>query len=286
MKPNPGQSSRFQSALESIDLPATWRLVPNRALFDERNTRGYPEEELLSVSIAHGVRRQQDSEERKDTSSEDKTNYKLVRTNDLVYNKMRMWQGAVGVSQYQGIVSPAYVVLKPKSNVYPYYYFYLFRTQVYISECNRYSYGLCNDMNSLRFFDFRQINSILPPMESQKLIVDFLRKNLPVFDVALASLDLIRPWTNPSEAKAVNASIAGLMSKVQEAAFQISLRERAGDRTEETSTGTENTEQMTVQELAARASGMIGEFRSALIIAAVTGKIDIREYPKRERKYD
>ena len=94
-------------------VPAHWDVLPNRALFSEVDERDYPEEQMLSVTITKGVIRQRallaDSS-KKDSSNQDKSAYKLVLLGDIVYNKMRAWQGAIGVSDHRGIVSPAYVV--------------------------------------------------------------------------------------------------------------------------------------------------------------------------------
>ena len=159
-------------------IPEHWNVLPNRAVFEERNTRGMGREELLSVTIKRGVLRQKElieSSSKKDSSNEDKSKYKLVLEGDLPYNKMRMWQGAVGVSRYRGIVSPAYIILKPRDNAYSDYYHYLLRAPEYVKESYRYSYGICDDQLSLRFKDFKVIKSIVPPIEEQKIIVHYLK---------------------------------------------------------------------------------------------------------------
>ena len=98
------------------EVPEHWEVLPNRALFAEVKDRDHPEEQMLSVTITKGVIRQQAllaGSSKKDSSNLDKSAYKLVRPGDIAYNKMRAWQGAVGVSDYQGIVSPAYVGAAP-----------------------------------------------------------------------------------------------------------------------------------------------------------------------------
>ena len=94
-------------------VPTHWEILPSRAIFEEVKERDQPEAPMLSVTIKQGVIRQMDllaDSSKKDSSNLDKSAYKLVRAGDIAYNKMRAWQGAVGVSDYQGIVSPAYVV--------------------------------------------------------------------------------------------------------------------------------------------------------------------------------
>ena len=95
------------------EVPEHWDVLPNRVLFGEVKERDHPEEPMLSVTITKGVIRQRAllaNSSKKDSSNQDKSAYKLVRLGDIAYNKMRAWQGAIGVSDYQGIVSPAYVV--------------------------------------------------------------------------------------------------------------------------------------------------------------------------------
>lgn len=171
MKPYHAYKNASLPWLERI--PAGWDALPNIALFDERIERGFISEELLSVTQDRGIIKQAESEE-KDSSNEDKSAYKKVRVGDIAYNKMRMWQGAVGHSPFEGIVSPAYIVLKPKRRINPRFYHYLFRTPAYMRESYRNSYGICDDQLSLRFFNFKRMQSIIPPIDEQDAIVKFL----------------------------------------------------------------------------------------------------------------
>lgn len=101
------QEVRFK-ADDGSDFP-DWEEKRLGDVFEERTERSVGGEELLSVTISQGVIRQSDSDKR-NNSSENKSNYKVVKKNDLAYNTMRMWQGAEGVSDFDGIVSPAYTV--------------------------------------------------------------------------------------------------------------------------------------------------------------------------------
>jgi len=170
-------------------IPEHWSFTRNIALFEERESKNHPEKELLAVTIAYGVVKQAELAElteRKNTASDDKTNYKLVKPGDLAYNKMRMWQGAIGISPYEGIVSPAYVILKAKATIDPRYFHYQFKTPGFISEAGRYSYGLCDDMNSLRFKDFKTLYSVHPPLKEQCAIADFLDHETAKIDHLIA----------------------------------------------------------------------------------------------------
>jgi len=159
-------------------VPAHWKLLPHRTLFVEKKDRGVPHEELLSVSISKGITKQSDflkNSSKKDSSNEDKSKYKLVSPNDVVFNKMRAWQGAIGVSKFRGIVSPAYIVQRLRGNHEPWFFHYLFRTPHFAKEAERWSYGITSDQWSLRAEDFKCIYSCVPPLEEQKKIVNFIQ---------------------------------------------------------------------------------------------------------------
>jgi len=158
-------------------VPEHWDVLPNRALFTEVNERDHPNEQMLSVTITGGIIPQQallaDSS-KKDSSNQDKSAYKLVRPGDIAYNKMRAWQGAVGTSDYRGIISPAYVVQRPREGADSRYLHYLFRTPAFAKEAERWSYGITSDMWSLRPEHFKMIYTCLPPVTEQSAIVRFL----------------------------------------------------------------------------------------------------------------
>lgn len=131
---------------------AHWDVLPIRAMLMEVNKRGPPSEQILSVTISRGdiwkAALRADGA-KMDNSNQDKCSYKLERPRDTVYNKMRAWQGAIGVSDETGIVSPAYVVQRPRASVNPRYLHYLFRTPAFAKEAERWSYGITSDMWSL-----------------------------------------------------------------------------------------------------------------------------------------
>ena len=159
------------------EVPEHWDVLPNRVLFGEVKERDHPEEPMLSVTITKGVIRQRAllaNSSKKDSSNQDKSAYKLVRLGDIAYNKMRAWQGAIGVSDYQGIVSPAYVVERPRKGTSSRYLHYLLRTPAFAKEAERWSYGITSDMWSLRPEHFKMIYGCLPPLPEQAAIVRYL----------------------------------------------------------------------------------------------------------------
>lgn len=159
------------------EVPAHWGVLPNRALFLEVRERDHPDEQMLSVTITKGVILQHDllsGSSKKDSSRLDRASYKLVQPGDIAYNKMRAWQGAIGASIHRGIVSPAYIVVRPRNHNLPRYFHYLCRTPAFAKEAERWSYGITSDMWSLRPEHFKMIYSSLPPIEEQRAIVRFI----------------------------------------------------------------------------------------------------------------
>ena len=153
-----------------------WVKTPLGSIFNERTIRAEGNEELLSVTINDGIKKRIEVD-LKDNSSEDKSNYKKVYMGDIAYNTMRMWQGASGVSKYDGIVSPAYTVIFPMLEIdidfFGYYFKYIRVVQIF----QKFSQGLTSDTWNLKFPQFAEINLFIPNINEQKRISDFF-KNL------------------------------------------------------------------------------------------------------------
>jgi len=155
-------------------VPNSWRVVRNGSLFGQRNETGHDELPILEVSLKTGIRvREFKSSARKQVMS-DKGKYKRAMKGDVAYNMMRMWQGAVGVSPVNGLVSPAYVVARPYPDVESQFFVALFRTGDYMSEIDNCSRGIVKDRNRLYWGDFKQLLSPCPSPDEQAAIVRFL----------------------------------------------------------------------------------------------------------------
>ena len=140
-------------------------------VFTERTERANGDEELLSVTIGNGVIRQIDSDKR-NIASEDKSNYKIVHKGDVPYNSMRMWQGAVGNSEYDGIVSPAYTVLVPSKEANGKFFMELFKKESTLKIFQRWSQGLTSDTWNLKYPVLSTIEISIPRIEEQKRIAE------------------------------------------------------------------------------------------------------------------
>lgn len=144
-------------------------------MFRERTERANGDEELLSVTIGNGVIRQADSDKR-NIASEDKSNYKIVHVGDVPYNSMRMWQGAVGNSEYNGIVSPAYTVLVPEAETNGKFFMELFKKESSLKIFQRWSQGLTSDTWNLKYPVLSTIEFFIPTIEEQNQIALFFER--------------------------------------------------------------------------------------------------------------
>jgi type I restriction enzyme S subunit len=157
-------------------IPSHWEMVNNFGLFDQRDERGFPDLPFLNVSIHDGVTVKEETDENLKKMSEDRSMYKKAEKGDFVYNKMRMWQGACGIAPESGLVSPDYVVAKPREHIHPEFYGYMFRLDGYNIEAKKRSKGIAEDRDRLYWSDFKRIASLRPPLNEQKKIVDHIKE--------------------------------------------------------------------------------------------------------------
>lgn len=126
--------------------------------------------EILSVSVAKGIYPASESD--RDTNpGASLANYKVVHKGDVVYNSMRMWQGAVGSSDYDGIVSPAYIVVRPVIELDSTCFGYLLKRpeMLYKYLCD--SQGNSKDTQTLKYNRFADIEVTMPAnLEEQRVI--------------------------------------------------------------------------------------------------------------------
>ena len=161
------------------EIPADWKAFRIANLYDERNESGSDDLPILTVSINSGISDHEVADEdqtRVFVRSEDKTKYKRVYPGDLAYNMMRAWQGAFGAVRVDGMISPAYVVAKPKQGVAldSRYVEALLRTPSAIEEMHRYSHGITDFRLRLYWPEFKNIRICVPEIDEQCEIADYI----------------------------------------------------------------------------------------------------------------
>lgn len=177
------REAQYQSLLHAVFKPVDqqrakgWRRVHLGEVFAERDERS-GDHPLLAITGEHGVVPRDDLE-RRDTSAEDKSNYKVIRKGDIGYNTMRMWQGVFGLSQYDGIISPAYTVVTPdRTRILGEFAAHLFSHPRVVHAFHRYSQGLVDDTLLLKYPHFSEMRLPIPDISEQLRIARLLDAKL------------------------------------------------------------------------------------------------------------
>ncbi|MDD4494162.1 MAG: restriction endonuclease subunit S [Eubacteriales bacterium] len=169
-------------------IPEQWTVSRIKYLFQLRDEKNYlPLEEvrLLSLYTEFGVfpHGEQDERGNKAVTAD---GYKAVYEKDIVVNIILAWMGAIGVSSYDGVTSPAYDIYKPFSNVNSEFYHHLFRTKAFSAECYKYGRGIMAMRWRTYSTEFKSIFVPVPPVEEQQQIVDYLDIKCTKIDSAIA----------------------------------------------------------------------------------------------------
>ena len=169
------------------DIPKGWKVCFIKQIMRNKSIKGYPDEMVLSLYRDYGVVPKNSRSDNHNVTSEDTSSYKFVEVGDFVINKMKAWQGSMAVSEFQGIISPAYYICRFTSNeVNKRYIHYLLRNDSYKTEYMRLSSGLRVGQWDLNIDDFLRIKMVLPSLEEQQKIASFLDRKCAEVDEMIA----------------------------------------------------------------------------------------------------
>ena len=184
-------------------IPNHWRVSKIKQIVRWKSVKGQPDLPVLSLYRDYGVIPKDSRDDNHNVTSLDTSGYKVVEHGDLVINKMKAWQGSLAVSEYNGIVSPAYHICKITSeNICKKYLHYLLRDASYLPEYMRLSTGLRVGQWDLSFDDFKNIPFLVPPLAEQERIAAFL-------DAECAEIDAVLEKTRASlRRRSPRASVA------------------------------------------------------------------------------
>ena len=169
-------------------IPHGWKVLRGKYVFQEfreRSTTG--EEVLLSVSEYYGVKPRSEKISEGDhlSRAESLVDYKKCYKNDLVMNIMLAWKRGLGVSKYDGIVSPAYSVFRFNKGIHPYFMHHLFRTDLYTSHFKTRSTGVIDSRLRLYPESFLDTEILIPSYEEQTQIANFLDYETAQIDILI-----------------------------------------------------------------------------------------------------
>ena len=157
------------------EIPEHWEVCSIKQIMKNKSIKGFPNETVLSLYRDFGIIPKDSRDDNHNVTSEDTSNYKLVENGDFVINKMKAWQGSMAISDFKGIISPAYYICKIFSpKVVRKYIHYLLRDESYKAEYMRLSTGMRIGQWDLNIDDFLQINTILPLLSEQQSIATYL----------------------------------------------------------------------------------------------------------------
>lgn len=158
-------------------IPYNWKIQKLKTILKLRNEKNSGGRELLSVYLDRGVISYADSSGMQvHKPSQDLSNYQNVYIGDFVLNNQQAWRGSVGVSQYDGIISPAYLVYCISKECYPQYMNYLFRDVSMVQQYELSSRGVGTIQRNVFAPWLLNCWTIIPPINEQKRIAAFLDK--------------------------------------------------------------------------------------------------------------
>ncbi len=171
------------------DIPEHWSIIKLRQIlhpFSEKNHADLP---LLSVVREQGVivRDVEDKESNHNYIPDDLSGYKMVKKGQFAMNKMKAWQGSYGVSDYTGIVSPAYFVFDIDFKNLEYFH-YAIRSKVYVNFFAQASDGIRVGQWDLSMNKMKEIPFIVPPAEEQQAIIEYIPKAIEKYEAAIIKI--------------------------------------------------------------------------------------------------
>ncbi|MDO7904702.1 restriction endonuclease subunit S [Pseudomonas sp. K1(2024)] len=191
------------------EVPAHWRSRKVKRLFTQSKQQGYTDMEVLSVYRDYGVIKKSSRNDNNNKTPDDLSLYQLVMAGDLVVNKMKAWQGSLGVSDHQGITSPDYVVYRPSHGESSKFLHYLFRAshmpKVYLSISN----GIRPSQWRIEPEKFEQIEVFLPAKAEQLEIVRYLENQLTRIDELILCCEQASKFLSERRSTLISAAVTG-----------------------------------------------------------------------------
>lgn len=185
-----GEREMKDSGVEWIgEIPVEWSVQRIKTIFSIRNERNFlPIEQvnLISLYTDKGVIQHCDIEKTTGNKASNADGYKKVCPNDMIVNIILCWMGAIGRSDYAGVTSPAYDVYVPSPEIECRFYHYYFRTLGFSGDCYKNGRGIMAMRWRTYSDQFRSIKVVVPPLEEQKEIVDYLDAKCAEIDKLIA----------------------------------------------------------------------------------------------------
>jgi type I restriction enzyme S subunit len=181
------------------------------SIFERIKDVAHPDEEMLSVYRDYGVVKKDSRDDNANKTAENREIYQLVDDGWLIINRMKAWQGSVGISPYRGIVSGHYICFRPRHDENPRFLNWLLRSAAYTTEYLRLSRGVRPNQVEIDNDGLRVLPVHLPTLPEQGAIAAFLDHETAKIDLVIAKQEaltttLLEHRTALIEAAALNES--------------------------------------------------------------------------------
>jgi len=198
--------------LASLQAPDHWRWIPFGGACERRKDIGRADLQPLSVFLDGGVVPRADrAEDNHNRLGADLDKYLAVRPGDIVFNKLRTWQGGFGHARNEGIVSPAYFVCRPH-DAEPRYLDYALHSQPYLQELTRISKWMPPSQFDIAWGDLKRLPLLLPPAVQQRRIADFLDAETARIDALIDTKQQMHAVLFDTRREVTFTGVAGLVT--------------------------------------------------------------------------
>lgn len=189
-------------------IPAHWKARPLWSMFRRIKDVDHPDEQMLSVYRDFGVVAK-DSRENINQTAENRSIYQLVHPGWLVTNRMKAWQGSVGISSLRGIVSGHYICFAPLHQESHDYLNWLFRSPRYAVGYGLISRGVRIGQAEIDNDDYRVLPVVVPPLDEQRAIADYLRDQTSKIDSLVEQTEAFIQLALERRSAVITAAVTG-----------------------------------------------------------------------------
>ena len=193
------------------DVPSDWYIGKMRSVVSERREKFNRNEELIILSLLKdvGIIPYSEKGDVGNKSKEDHSQYKVARKGDLVINSMNVIIGSVGISPYDGYISPAYYSFVPRENVCMGFIGYLCSTRRFQKAVRCYAKGIMEIRLRVSSYDFLSMPIPLPPLSEQRAIVKYLDAETGRIDKAIAAEEKMIALLQERREIVINEAVSG-----------------------------------------------------------------------------
>ena len=202
------------SSVLPLESPEDWEVRRLGSVVTRSKEANQADLQPLSVFLDQGVVPKTSREDNHNRLGADMAKYLVVRPGDLVFNKLRTWQGGLGVSSFEGVVSPAYFVCRPGPKIEPRFLHHLLRSSVYLAELTRLSKFMPPSQFDIGWDELKTLPVLVPPLRQQRAMVEYLDRETARIDTVIAKKQQVRDLLQARFKGVLHAAVSGKLTSV------------------------------------------------------------------------